>query len=108
MPPETMTMVAPTAMIAKKLASVAAWIKVYELRKLLTSTPDRGSTCDPANSVSTVPSRTITTTSPNWDDAQTRRSMRGDITGKRVLGGTGVRGYGRYGRYGRYGGAPSL
>ena len=35
MPPEMMTMVAPTAMIAKKLASVAVWISVYELRKLL-------------------------------------------------------------------------
>ena len=30
------TIVAPTAMIAKKLASVAVWISVYELRKLLT------------------------------------------------------------------------
>ena len=36
MPPEMMTIVAPTAMIAKKLASVAVWISVYELRKLLT------------------------------------------------------------------------
>ena len=36
MPPEMITIVAPTAMIAKKLASVAVWISVYELRKLLT------------------------------------------------------------------------
>ena len=28
MPPEMMTMVAPTAMMAKKLASVAVWISV--------------------------------------------------------------------------------
>ena len=44
-----MTIVAPTAMIAKKLASVAVWISVYELRKLLTVCPVRASTCEPAN-----------------------------------------------------------
>ena len=42
MPPEMMTIVAPTAMIAKKLASVAVWISVYELRKLLTVRPRAG------------------------------------------------------------------
>ena len=39
MPPEMITIVAPTAMIAKKLASVAVWMSVYEFRKLLTSRP---------------------------------------------------------------------
>ena len=36
MPPEMITIVAPIAMIAKKLASVAVWISVYEFQKLLT------------------------------------------------------------------------
>jgi hypothetical protein len=36
MPPDTITIVALTAMLAKKLASVAVWISVYEFRKLLT------------------------------------------------------------------------
>ena len=39
MPPEMITIVAPTAMMAKKLASVAVWISVYEFRKLLTLSP---------------------------------------------------------------------
>ena len=49
MPPEMMTMVAPTAMIAKKLASVAVWISVCEFRKLLTERPVASSTCEPAS-----------------------------------------------------------
>ena len=44
-----MTIVAPTAMIAKKLASVAVWISVYEFRKLLTVAPVSRSTCEPAS-----------------------------------------------------------
>ena len=39
MPPEMITIVAPIAMIAKKLASVAVWMSVYEFQKLLTVTP---------------------------------------------------------------------
>ena len=50
MPPEMITIVAPTAMIAKKLASVAVWISVLELRKLLTLWPgDAGPRAMPAN-----------------------------------------------------------
>ena len=41
MPPEMITIVAPIAMIAKKLASVAVWISVYEFQKLLTVAPVR-------------------------------------------------------------------
>ena len=33
------TIVAPTAMIAKKLASVRVWMSVFELKKLLTVAP---------------------------------------------------------------------
>ena len=75
MPPETITTVAPTAMMAKKLASVAVWTSVYQFRKLLTTRPDRGSTCDPAASVSTVPSARITSTRPACGDARTRCSI---------------------------------
>ena len=48
MPPEMITIVAPTAMMAKKLASVAVWISVYEFRKLLMLSPVTRSGCDPA------------------------------------------------------------
>ena len=75
MPPETMTTVAPTAMMAKKLASVAVCTRVYQLRKLLTTMPVLGSTCDPAATVSTVPSETITRTRPACGDARTRCSI---------------------------------
>ena len=42
MPPEMITIVAPIAMIAKKLASVAVWMSVFEFQKLLTDSPVRG------------------------------------------------------------------
>ena len=54
MPPEMITIVAPIAMIAKKLASVAVWISVYEFQKLLTVAPVTRSGCDPASSVSAM------------------------------------------------------
>jgi hypothetical protein len=81
MPPEMITSVAPTAMIAKKLASVAVWIRVCELRKLLISTPERGSTCDPAKIVRIAPSRRMTSTRPSCEDASARRSTAGRIAG---------------------------
>ena len=56
MPPEMMTIVAPTAMIAMKLASVAVWISVYELRKLLIVRPVAPSTCEPASAASAITS----------------------------------------------------
>jgi hypothetical protein len=64
MPPEMITIVAPTAMIAKKLASVAVWISVYEFRKLLTGAPVTRSGWLPANSVRTRPSSRMTSTRP--------------------------------------------
>ena len=60
MPPEMMTIVAPTPMMAKALASVAIWMSVCALRKLLTRPPVTGSVCDPAASVRTMPSATST------------------------------------------------
>ena len=72
------TIVAPTAMIAKKLASVATWISVYELRKLLTVAPVAGSTCEPARTASAVPMRTMIRRSPACSERsrRLRRSMR--------------------------------
>ena len=52
MPPEMITIVAPIAMIAKKLASVAVWMSVYEFKKLLTVSPVCRSGCEPASAVS--------------------------------------------------------
>ena len=74
MPPEMMTMVAPTAMIAKKLASVAVWISVCELRKLLTVCPVAASMCEPASSDSAISSATMTPTSPNCCERSRRRT----------------------------------
>ena len=64
MPPEMITIVAPTAMTAKKLASVAVWISVYELRKSLTGRPVARSRWVPVNAASTTPSATMTSTRP--------------------------------------------
>ena len=60
MPPEMITIVAPIAMIAKKLASVAVCTSVFEFQKLLTTSPVRRSTCEPASSVSADASRRTT------------------------------------------------
>src|SRR4051812_14965757 len=76
MPPEMITIVAPTAMMAKKLASVPTWISVCELRKLLTGTPVRRSTWVPANAVSTAPSSTMMATRPACCDARSFRNIR--------------------------------
>ena len=59
-----MTIVAPTAMIAKKLASVAVWISVYEFRKLLTVAPLTGSTWSPASRLSATASPMMTSSRP--------------------------------------------
>src|SRR5262245_42902842 len=64
MPPEMITTVAPTAMIAKKLASVAVWISVWPFRKWLSVWPVALSTWVPAKIVSTVESSRMTRTSP--------------------------------------------
>src|SRR5215217_5571887 len=60
------TMVAPTAITAKKLASVAVWMRVCELRKLLIETPLARSTWAPAKIPSTVTRPTITSKRPAW------------------------------------------
>ena len=90
MPPEMMTMVAPTAMIAKKLASVAVWISVCELRKLLTDCPVAASMCEPASSDSAISSATMTPTSPNCCERSRRRTngerrVRGDVESAGVI-----------------------
>ena len=64
MPPEMITTVAPIAMTAKKLASVAVWMSVYEFQKLLTDAPVTRSTCEPASTVSAMATIASTTTSP--------------------------------------------
>src|SRR5262245_56002616 len=69
-------MVVPTAMIAKKLASVAVWINVYEFRKLLTGAPVTRSGCVPANSVRTTPRKRITSTRPACCEASSLRIKR--------------------------------
>src|SRR6478672_5229228 len=99
MPPEMMTIVAPTAMTAKKLASVAVWISVYELKKLLTSAPVSRSTWDPANAVRRMPRVAMTRTSPACSEARSFRKLehyaqKGGQTGVRPgsdRGQTGVR-----------------
>jgi hypothetical protein len=64
MPLEMMTTVAPIAMMAKNVASVAVWMRVNEFQKLLTVRPVSGSTCDPASTVSAIASATSTITRP--------------------------------------------
>jgi hypothetical protein len=70
-----MTMVAPTAMIAKKLASVAVWIRVYELRKLLTVSPVKRSGCEPANAVSSAARQMMTSSRPACAELRIRPSI---------------------------------
>src|SRR5437762_6830965 len=74
MPPEMITKVAPTAMTAKKLASVAVCTSVFEFRKLFTSTPVRRSTCVPANRVRMAPRRRMTMAGPAGGEVIPRRS----------------------------------
>ena len=74
MPPEMITTVAPIAMIAKKLASVAVWMSVCEFQKLLTVTPVARSTCEPASSVSVTATSASTTTSPVSCEPTIRRA----------------------------------
>ena len=64
MPPEMITIVAPIAMIAKKLASVAVWMSVYEFQKLFTVAPVTRSGCEPASSVNASVTSANTMTSP--------------------------------------------
>jgi hypothetical protein len=65
MPPEMIIRVAPTAMMAMVLVSVAICSRVWALRKLLTDSPVIGSTCDPDTAVSTPARMTRTTARPN-------------------------------------------
>src|SRR5687768_1716388 len=74
MPPEMITIVAPIAMIAKKLASVAVWISVYEFQKLLTLSPVCRSGCEPASAVRMITTATSTSTSPISCEANSRLS----------------------------------
>ena len=75
MPPEMITNVAPTAITAKKLASVAVCTSVFELRKLFTSSPVRRSTCAPANRVRMPPRSRITMARPAGGEVRMRRTM---------------------------------
>src|SRR3954451_3090103 len=67
------TTVAPTAMMAMKLASVAVWISVYELKKLLTVAPVDSSTCDPAAMASATISVAMMRTRPACCERSSRR-----------------------------------
>src|SRR5579871_5997837 len=64
MPPETITAVIPTAMIAKKLEFVAISSNVSGLRKLLTWCPVRMSAWEPPKNVRITPSARMMSTSP--------------------------------------------
>src|ERR1044072_2634080 len=72
MPPEMITNVVPTAMIAKNLASVAVCTSAFELRKLFTSTPVRRSTWVPANRVRIVPRSRMTMSRPAAGEVSAR------------------------------------
>src|SRR5665647_2866592 len=65
MPPEMIIRVAPTAMMAMVLVSVAIWSRVWAFRKLLTDAPVVGSTCEPDTAVSTPARMTSTMVRPN-------------------------------------------
>src|SRR3954469_8193033 len=67
------TTVAPTAMMAMKLASVAVWISVYELKKLLTVAPVASSTCAPARIASATISPAMMSTRPACCERSSRR-----------------------------------
>ena len=75
MPPEMITIVAPTAMMAKKLASVAVWISVYEFRKLLMLSPVTRSGCDPAKRVRSTPRLTMTRSRPACAELKKRLTI---------------------------------
>ena len=47
------------------------------VEEVVDDAPVRGSTCDPANAVSSPPSSRMTSTSPAWGDASVRRSISG-------------------------------
>src|SRR4051812_17575604 len=76
MPPEMITTVAPTAMMAKKLASVTVWRRVYEFQKEFTISPARRSKCEPAREVRRTTRATITRTRPSSWVAMSRRAWR--------------------------------
>ena len=67
-------MVAPTAMIAKKLALVAVCINVNGFRKLLIVRPASGSVWEPANKVRMIPRARITKINPDWGEFSADRS----------------------------------
>src|SRR6185295_17432419 len=95
MPPEMMTTVAPTAITAKKLASVAVWMRAWELRKLLMVEPVARSTWEPAKIPSTTVRPTMTSSRPAWGAliaACDRRAGRGwaEAVGADDAGGAGV------------------
>src|SRR5829696_1173248 len=71
------TMVAPIAMMAKKLASVSVCTSVFGFQKLFTSSPVRRSTCEPASAMSAIVSKVTTITSPVSCEASSRRTMAG-------------------------------
>src|SRR5712691_10911794 len=86
MPPEMITIVAPIAMIAKKLASVAVCTSVYELRKSFAILPVSRSACEPVISVSATATSASTMTSPTSCEEISRRSVArtSDGPGRRV------------------------
>ena len=87
-PPEMITRVAPTAITAKKLASVAVWISVYELRKLLIGWPVTRSTWLPAKAASAPHRTAMTSTRPAWGEliaAATTRRQGTDRAGARCI-----------------------
>src|SRR5215207_396083 len=69
------TMVAPIAMIAKKLASVSVCTRVFGFQKLFTSRPVRRSKCEPASAMSGIVSSVTTITRPVSCDASSCRTM---------------------------------
>src|ERR1051325_2741788 len=65
------------AMIAKKRAAVAVWIRVWEFQKLLTTAPVARSAWEPASTLRRAVTSTTTTTSPaSWEATRLRASAR--------------------------------
>src|SRR6266545_2983597 len=85
-PPEMITTVAPIAMIAKKLASVAVWTSVYEFQKLFTRSPVRRSGCEPASKVRIRVTSTTTSTSPVSCEPSSLRAMVRKLLGSQETG----------------------
>src|SRR5215218_3463250 len=77
------TIVAPIAMTAKKLASVSVCTRVFGFQKLFTSRPVRRSKCEPASAMSVIVSSVTTITSPVSCDARSRRKKDGPRDGAR-------------------------